>query len=142
MNKDYVIAKILDVRMEYEDNQEVVEAIDKILKKVEVEVISKPKKKSYVDSAMEQRDFNYYFKEGTDVTIDGKIPLPDGNSFYPVDLNSFVGKRGRVKRVNRGLHAFGQGTSYTMDIDFNGEVVRDVSGLYVIPYRVKRNEDR
>jgi hypothetical protein len=41
MNKDYVIAKILDVRMEYEDSPEVIEAIDKILKKVNVEVLSK-----------------------------------------------------------------------------------------------------
>lgn len=38
MNNDYAICKILDVRFEYENDPKVIEAIDKILKKLNVEV--------------------------------------------------------------------------------------------------------
>ena len=38
MNNDYAICNILDVRFEYEDDSKIVEVIDKILKKLNVEV--------------------------------------------------------------------------------------------------------
>jgi hypothetical protein len=45
-DKDYTVCKILDVRFEYKDEQIVVEAIDKILKKLNVEVQNiKPKQR-------------------------------------------------------------------------------------------------
>jgi hypothetical protein len=37
-DKDYVVCKILDVRFEYKDEPIAIEAIDKILKKLNVEV--------------------------------------------------------------------------------------------------------
>lgn len=43
MNNDYAICKILDVRFEYENDPKVLEVIDKILKKLNTEVIDTPK---------------------------------------------------------------------------------------------------
>ncbi len=84
------------------------------------------------EALFESRDFNYYFPEGTEVTIDIRTYVPSG--FDKIDLTQFMGIKGIVKRVHSDLHAFSRGTSYMMDVDFNGELVKNIYAAYVIKY--------
>lgn len=82
-----------------------------------------------------KREWNYYFKEGTEVTLD-KTMFPEKQDVFDFtyNLKRFAGVRGIVVQVSYDLHAFGQGTSYNMDIDFNGDIARNVWAPYVIEY--------
>jgi hypothetical protein len=82
-----------------------------------------------------KREWNYYFKAGTKVTLD-KTMFPEKKDDFDVtyNLKRFSGVKGIVVQVSYDLHAFGQGTSYNMDIDFNGEIARNVWAPYVIEY--------
>lgn len=112
--------------------------LNKSIKKTQAFQEDFEKKRIYMINAMKERNFNYYFDEGTDVTIDGEIALPDGdiNNFYPSDLTVYVGKKGTVIKVTKDLHAFGQGAVYFMDIDFGDKVMRNISATLIIPYKV------
>lgn len=86
-------------------------------------------------SKIEKREWNYYFKEGTEVTLDKTMFPEKEDSFdFTYNLKRFAGVRGIVVQISYDLHAFGQGTSYNMDIDFNGEIARNVWAPYVIEY--------
>ena len=86
-------------------------------------------------SKIEKREWNYYFKEGTEVTLDKTMFPEKEDSFdFTYNLKRFAGVSGIVVQVSYDLHAFGQGTSYNMDIDFNGEIARNVWAPYVIEY--------
>lgn len=91
--------------------------------------------KSFLDNKFNEREFNYYFDEGTEVMLDEETGLPDGTDFYPINLQQHAGKKGVVKKVTKGLHAYGRGTSYDMDIEFDGELVERVSAYHVIEYK-------
>lgn len=82
-----------------------------------------------------KREWNYYFKAGTEVTLD-KTMFPEKQDVFDFtyNLKRFAGVRGIVVQVSYDLHAFGQGTSYNMDIDFNGDIARNVWAPYVIEY--------
>ena len=84
-------------------------------------------------SKLEKREWNYYFKEGTEVTLD-KTMFPEKKEAFDFtyNLKRFAGVRGIVVQVSYDMHAFGQGTSYNMDIDFNGDIARNVWAPYVI----------
>jgi hypothetical protein len=89
-------------------------------------------------SKLEKREWNYYFKPGTEVTLD-KTMFPEKKEAFDFayndftyNLKRFAGVRGVVVQVSYDMHAFGQGTSYNMDIDFNGEIARNVWAPYVI----------
>lgn len=86
-------------------------------------------------SKIAKREWNYYFKDGTEVTLDKTMFPEKGDVFdFTYNLKRFAGVRGIVVRVSYDLHAFGQGTSYNMDIDFNGEIARNVWAPYVIEH--------
>ena len=56
----------------------------------------------------EQRQFDYYFKEGMEVMIDEEV-------LFEIDrekLSHLFGKKGIVKKCDSDLHAFAYGTSY------------------------------
>ena len=86
-------------------------------------------------SKLAKREWNYYFKEGTEVTLD-KTMFPEKKEAFDFtyNLKRFAGVRGIVVQVSYDMHAFGQGTSYNMDIDFNGDIARNVWAPYVIEY--------
>ena len=92
------------------------------------------KRKSMTDEErkIDERTFNYYFPKDTEVKLDDTLNLPTKNDFYPLDLNLYVGKKGIVKAVNSDIHAFGRGWAYSMDIEFDGELVKNVSAAYVV----------
>lgn len=82
-----------------------------------------------------KREWNYYFKAGTKVTLDKTMfPEKEEDFDFTYNLKRFSGVKGIVVQVSYDLHAFGQGTSYNMDIDFNGEIARNVWAPYVIEY--------
>lgn len=82
-----------------------------------------------------KREWNYYFKPGTKVTIDKTMFPEKQDPFdFTYNLKRFSGVKGIVVQVSYDLHAFGQGTSYNMDIDFNGDIARNVWAPYVIEY--------
>lgn len=82
-----------------------------------------------------KREWNYYFKAGTIVTLDKTMfPKKEDPLDFTYNLKRFAGVRGVVVQVSYDLHAFGQGTSYNMDIDFNGDIARNVWAPYVIEY--------
>tara|TARA_Y100000389_G_scaffold191318_1_gene217282 strand:+ start:7837 stop:8340 length:504 start_codon:yes stop_codon:yes gene_type:complete len=82
-----------------------------------------------------KREWNYYFKAGTEVTLDKTMfPEKEDSLDFTYNLKRFSGVKGIVVQVSYDLHAFGQGTSYNMDIDFNGEIARNVWAPYVIEY--------
>jgi hypothetical protein len=82
-----------------------------------------------------KREWNYYFKPGTEVTLDKTMfPEKKDDFDFTYNLKRFSGVKGIVVQVSYDLHAFGQGTSYNMDIDFNGEIARNVWAPYVIEY--------
>ena len=84
-------------------------------------------------SKIEKREWNYYFKEGTEVTLDKTMfPEKKEDFDFTYNLKRFAGVRGIVVQVSYDMHAFGQGTSYNMDIDFNGDIARNVWAPYVI----------
>lgn len=86
-------------------------------------------------SKIAKREWNYYFKDGTEVTLD-KTMFPEKEDVFDFtyNLKRFAGVRGIVVQVSYDLHAFGQGTSYNMDIDFNGDIARNVWAPYVVEY--------
>lgn len=87
------------------------------------------------NSKIAKREWNYYFKAGTEVTLDKTMFPEKEDSFdFTYNLKRFAGVSGIVVQVSYDLHAFGQGTSYNMDIDFNGEIARNVWAPYVIEY--------
>lgn len=82
-----------------------------------------------------KREWNYYFEPGTEVTLDKTMFPEKQDSFdFTYNLKRFVGVKGVVVQVSYDLHAFAHGTSYNMDIDFNGEIARNVWAPYVIEY--------
>lgn len=82
-----------------------------------------------------KREWNYYFKAGTEVTLDKTMfPEKEDPFDFTYNLKRFSGVKGIVVQVSYDLHAFGQGTSYNMDIDFNGDIARNVWAPYVIEY--------
>lgn len=87
-------------------------------------------------SILMQREWNYYFDEGTEVMLDKRI-LPTDETFSPLKLRQHIGKKGIVKKVNCDLHAYGRGSSYNMDIEFDGELVKNVYA----PYIMRQNEE-
>jgi len=92
--------------------------------------------KEKLKEIIEEREWNYYFDVGTKVTIDGDTNPPDDpiKSFYPYDLKSLVGKEGIVKKIGWDLHAFGQGKSYYMDVEFGGKTYPQISSFYIKEY--------
>jgi len=83
---------------------------------------------------IDERMFNYYFTEGTEVKIDDTIESPKPNEFFPTDLNLYVGKKGIVKSHSADIHAFGRGWAYSMNIEFDGELVKNIPAFYMIEY--------
>ena len=82
-----------------------------------------------------KREWNYYFKPGTEVTLDKTMFPEKQDPFdFTYNLKRFFGVKGVVVQVSYDLHAFANGTSYNMDIDFNGEIARNVWAPYVIEY--------
>ena len=80
-----------------------------------------------------EREWNYYFDVGTEVMLDKRIlPSEEGETFHPIKLRPFVGKVGVVKKVGSDLHAFCCGTSYYMNIEFDGELVENIWAPYVM----------
>ena len=76
-----------------------------------------------------EREFNYFFDEGTEVTINGdEISKVE---FHLVELDEYVGKKGVVKKLYSDFHAFGRGKLYIMDIDFDGTLVENIRANYV-----------
>ena len=93
-------------------------------------------KKPKVTSTFNERDFNYYFDVGTEVMLDEEtLPAEGVVTFNPIKLREFIGKKGIVKSVNSDLHAFAHGTSYNMDIEFEGELVRHIFAPHIIEYK-------
>jgi len=76
-----------------------------------------------------ERGFNYFFEEGTEVTINGDEISK--NEFHLIKLDEYVGKKGVVKKVSSDFHAFGRGKLYLMDIDFDGTLIEDIRASYV-----------
>lgn len=56
----------------------------------------------------EERQFNYFFKEGDEVVVDEDVVMDlDKNRISP-----WINKKGVVVKSGKDMHAFGQGTSY------------------------------
>lgn len=64
----------------------------------------------------EDRQFNYYFKVGSEVMIDEEVLLDMDRE----KLSHLFGKKGIVKKCNSDLHAFAHGTSYYHVVEWDG----------------------
>jgi hypothetical protein len=73
--------------------------------------------KEKLKEIIEEREWNYYFDVGTKVTIDGDTNPPDD----PI-------------KSGWDLHAFGQGKSYYMDVEFGGKTYPQISSFYIKEY--------
>jgi hypothetical protein len=63
----------------------------------------------------EERQFNYFFKEGDEVVVDEDIVL----ELDKKRISPWVGKKGTVLKCGSDMHAFGQGTSYYHIVEWN-----------------------
>ena len=52
-----------------------------------------------------------------------------------IKLRPYIGIKGIVKKSSSDLHTFGRGSSYNMDIEFNGDLVKNIHAAYIIEYK-------
>ena len=95
-----------------------------------------------IEEILQEREWNYYFDVDTKVTIDNDTNPPDDpiKSFYPYNLKSLVGKEGIVKKVGWDIHAFGNGKSHNMDVEFDGKIYTKIPAYYLKEY-IKDKDD-
>lgn len=84
---------------------------------------------------IDDRLFNYYFIEGTEVILDDKNITIKDSDFNPYKLEQYIGKKGVVTRCASDMHAFGQGSSYVLDVDFDGEKLENIVAFYFVEYK-------
>ena len=91
---------------------------------------------SEIEKTIDDRSFNYFFIEGTEVMIDTSVFKKD-SEFTPdnMKLEPHLNKKGIVINCHSNLHAFGRGYSYSMDIKFDDTLVKNVHAIFVIPYK-------
>ena len=66
------------------------------------------------------REFNHVFKPGTEVMLDESVLDMDEKEYYKNE----IGVKGIVIRHYSDLHAFGQGSSYGHEVQFENGVIR------------------
>ena len=91
------------------------------------------KQMSEEERTIDDREFNYYFSEGTVVELDERmLPSDDGPLSFTPNIRQHIGKKGVVKKYYSDMHAFGRGDSYSMDVEFGGELVKGLWAPYLI----------
>jgi hypothetical protein len=118
----------------------------KAIKMLDDEKISKvltvepPNHQTKIQKVLDEREWNYYFDEGAEVKIDDvnfDFLKPETDFFDSTThfkIQSHLGKKGIVKKVSTDLHAFGRGSSYNMDVEFDGVLVEHIWAPYIISY--------
>jgi len=97
---------------------------------VEVETNEADDERKLIDD----RWFNYYFVEDTEVMLDDKNITIRDSTFNP-SMEKHIGKKGIVTRCASDMHAFGQGSSYVLDVDFSGEKLENFPAFYFVEYK-------
>jgi hypothetical protein len=92
---------------------------------------------SDVDKIWDERSFNYEFPVGTSVVFDVGFMFALSVSNYTFvryihDYEKYFKLTGKVVRCHSDLHAFGRGYSYSIDVDFNGTLVKDIIAAFLI----------
>lgn len=84
----------------------------------------------------EDREWNYFLNEGDLVCFAEDIPqgynVVIGWDFTKeIDLNEYKNKIGVVKKCWSDLHAFGRGSSYLCEVDFDGKIISHFTQLFL-----------
>lgn len=98
-----------------------------------------------INKLIESREFNYYFEEGESVMLDEYVMSDDYKRVY----FELIGKKATVTRCYSDFHAFGKGSSYEHDLEFDGaKIPKGIDGKtfmpmgYIPTYMLKRYEEK
>jgi len=120
--------------LEFEYNHAVDEANKWVKERNRLKLLLFPK------TPMEEREWNYSFGEGEEVMFAPDLP----DSYFDsvgefledtfLDLRPFKeyrGKKGIVTKCWSDLHAFGRGSSYMCEVNFNGLIHSTITQFFV-----------
>ena len=82
------------------------------------------------------REWNYFLNEGDLVSFAKDIPknhkVINGDNFLEeINLKEYENKIGIVKKCRESLHAFGRGSSYVCDVDFEGKIISNFTQFFL-----------
>lgn len=86
-----------------------------------------------IQEIIDTRAFNYYFKVGDEVQVDENIILNESTTCNLV--KDHIGKKGIVRECHTDLHAYGRGTSYSIDVEFDGVLVKNIWAPLLVRYK-------
>ena len=89
--------------------------------------------KTSIQDLIDTRTFNYYFKVGDEVQVDENIILNESSTCNLV--KDHIGKKGIVRGCHSDLHAYGRGSSYSMDVEFDGVLVKNIWAPLLVSYK-------
>ena len=76
------------------------------------------------------RFFNYYFEEGDVVVFDKK----NMDEYQLKQFEKYIDKEGVVTRCWSDMHAFAQGSAYSVEVSFDGEPMEtDINPITFLP---------
>ncbi len=79
---------------------------------------------------LSKREFNYYFKEGTETTINIDVLLLEFPMWFQNDYRKYIGQVGYIVECYSDLHAAFKGNMYSCKIKFGDDVI-DLPACYL-----------